>query len=153
MGQANQAANHEPLYIRQATVWLPLLSLYFASSLMIADARRTRLEWGKGNTPVAALFATSFACDVVDVAAQLCIINNVWHISFGSAIDVMLPYSHAADQYQLLIAAVSFVLGLSGELLTVMREKRDTLRIQEQKNTAAVDPSSPTDPVAKDKVV
>lgn len=69
--QANQAANHEPLYIRQATVWLPLLSLYFASSLMIADARRTRLEWGKGNTPVAALFATSFACDVVDVAAQV----------------------------------------------------------------------------------
>lgn len=62
-------------------------------------------------------------------------------------------YSTTICRYQLLIAAVSFVLGLSGELLTVMREKRDTLRIQEQKNTAAVDPSSPTDPVAKDKVV
>lgn len=32
------------------------------------------------------------------ICLQLCIINNVWHISFGSAIDVMLPYSHAADQ-------------------------------------------------------
>lgn len=69
--QANVSASAASKVVRRATICLPLLSVYFATSLMVRDALRCGREWSQGNRRVAALFGAAAACDSLDVMAQV----------------------------------------------------------------------------------
>lgn len=117
---------------RRATIGIPCLGFYFVSRLMFKDYARVRKEASASNTLVAALFSLALCCDLVDLAAQAVVITGIAHSQFGVGFSTAAGWLAYADKYSLAMAFSSVTAGVTGEILTVLREEQEAEAIAAQ---------------------
>ncbi|GFR44490.1 hypothetical protein Agub_g5753 [Astrephomene gubernaculifera] len=109
---------------RRATIGLPIVGFFFVARLLVKDFERVRAEAAAGRKSIAGLFSVALACDAVDLVSQALLLAGMAHSHYGLGLGVAAEWLAAADHSTVAMAVTSFTAGVTGELLTVLREER-----------------------------
>lgn len=109
---------------RRATIAIPILGFYFVSNLAKRDLKRAVTEFEHGHTDTGRVFTAALGCELLDLMSQATIITAIAYNNFGIGLQAATMFQPYADKMSIAMACTTCLLGITGELMTILREER-----------------------------